>query len=60
MDLEDGGRGVEWLLALSPGAGHNWESLLCLSCWAALPPDDSLEPERDAVALEDVEEELLA
>lgn len=58
MDLEEGGKGVEWLLALSPGAGPNWDSLLCLSCWLALPPDDSLDPERDTGTL-DVEEELL-
>lgn len=59
MDLEEGGRGVEWLLALSPGAGHNWVSLLCLSCWAT-PPDDSLEPDRDVGVFEEVEEEVLA
>lgn len=60
MDLDEGGRGVEWLLALSPGAGHICESLLCLSCWDALPPDDSLEPDSDVGTLEEVEEEVLA
>lgn len=60
MDLEEGGRGVEWLLALSPGAGHNWVSLLCFSCWVPLPPDDSLEPDAVALEEEEVEEEVLA
>lgn len=60
MDLEEGGRGVEWLLALSPGAGPNWASLLCLSCWDPLPPDDSLEPDRDTGTLEEVDEVMLA
>lgn len=60
MDLEEGGRGVEWLLALRPGAGHSWASRLCLSCGVVLPLDDSLELDRDAEALEEVEEEVLA
>lgn len=51
MDLEEGGRGVEWLLALNPGAGPSWESRLCLSDEL----DDSLEPEG---TLEVDEEEL--
>lgn len=51
MDLEEGGRGVEWLLALSPGAGPSWLSL-SLSL-------DSLEPDRGTGRLEEgvVEEE---
>lgn len=60
MDLDEGGRGVEWLLALSPGAGPNWESLLCFSCWVEPPPDESLDPDKDTGTLEEVEEEVLA
>lgn len=59
MDLEEGGNGVEWLLALSPGAGPNWASLLCLSCWLALPPEDSLDPDCDEETLEEAEEEAV-
>lgn len=55
MDLEEGGRGVEWLRALSPGAGPSCESRLCLSDEL----DDSLDPERDTGTLE-VDEEVLA
>lgn len=57
--MEEGGKGVEWLLALSPGAGPHWASLLFLSCWDELPPD-SLEPDSDEGTLEQVEEEVLA